>query len=206
MSGAHTAFAAAGGYALGSVSFALLLARARGVDLRGVGSGNLGATNVSRALGRRLGVLTYLLDALKGFAPALAAVGLTADPAAGAAAGGGAFLGHLFPVWHGFRGGKGVATLSGALLAVAPLAALAAGLSFALTVRATRMVSAGSIAFGVTLGPAAWVLRAPQPVVLLAALGGCALMFTHRANIARIRAGREPRIGERRAAPPEDAR
>jgi glycerol-3-phosphate acyltransferase PlsY len=205
LSGVHPALAAAGGYALGSVSFALLFARARGVDLRQVGSGNLGATNASRALGRRTGVLIYLLDALKGFVPAGGLLWATGDPAVAAAGGAGAFAGHLWPLWHGFRGGKGVATLSGALLALAPLAAVAAGVALAGTILLTRMISAGSIVFGVVLGPAAWITDAPRPVFLLAALGGLALVFTHRANIERIRAGRESRIGEKRAAsgPPE---
>lgn len=207
MTGLQLALAAAGGYALGSVSFALLFARARGIDLRTIGSGNLGATNASRALGRRLGVLIYLLDALKGFLPAGILYWSTGDAYAAAAAGGGAFLGHLWPVWHGFRGGKGVATLSGVLLAVAPLTALAAGFSLAATILLTRMISAGSIAFGVVLGPAAWVLGEPHPIFLLAALGGLLLVFTHRANIQRMRAGRESRIGEKRAAakPPEQS-
>lgn len=206
MSAGPLALAAAGGYALGSVSFALLLARSRGVDLRAVGSGNPGATNVSRALGRRAGLLVYLLDALKGFAPAAVAGWGWDDPALGAAAGAGAFLGHLWPLWHRFRGGKGVATLSGAMLALAPLTAVAAGLALAGTIAATRMVSAGSIAFGVALGPAAWVLREPRPVFLLAALGGVGLVFTHRSNLARIRAGRERRIGAGGGAQPPEGR
>ncbi|MDA1259594.1 MAG: glycerol-3-phosphate acyltransferase [Planctomycetota bacterium] len=206
MSGVHFALASTGGYALGSISFALLFARARGVDLRTVGSGNLGATNASRALGRGTGVLIYLLDALKGFLPAGVLFWTTHDPALAAAAGAGAFLGHVLPVWHGFRGGKGVATLSGALLALSPWTALAAGISLGATVLMTRMISAGSIAFGIVLGPAAWVLGEPRPIFLLAAFGGLLLVFTHRANIQRIRTGRESRIGERRAAapPPED--
>lgn len=202
MSGVHPALAAAGGYALGSVSFALLFARARGVDLRQVGSGNLGATNASRALGRRAGVFIYVLDALKGFLPAGGVYWATDDLTAASAAGAGAFAGHLLPLWHGFRGGKGVATLSGAMLALAPLAAVAAGLALAATILLTRMISAGSIVFGVVLGPAAWVLGAPRPVFLLAALGGLALVITHRANIARIREGRESKIGGRRAETP----
>ena len=196
------ALAAAGAYAIGSISFALLFARARGLDLRSIGSGNLGATNASRALGRRFGVLIYLLDALKGALPAGGLLWTTGDPALAAAAGAGAFLGHLFPLWHGFRGGKGVATLSGAMLAIAPVTALAAGISLAATILLTRMVSAGSIAFGVALGPAAWLLDAPRPIFLLAGLGGLLLVFTHRANIQRMRAGREHRIGEGRAVSP----
>ncbi len=201
MEGLQLGLAALGGYALGSVSFALLFARARGIDLRTVGSGNLGATNASRALGRRSGVLIYVLDALKGFVPA--AIGLWAfgNVEWGVAAGAGAFLGHLFPIWHGLRGGKGVATLSGALLALAPWAVLAAGLALFATILLTRMMSAGSLCFAVVLGPAAWALDATRPVMLFAALGGLALVFTHRDNLRRIRAGRESRIGDKRPDP-----
>jgi glycerol-3-phosphate acyltransferase PlsY len=113
------------------------------------------------------------------------------------AAGAGAFLGHLWPLWHGFRGGKGVATLSGALLALAPLVVLAAGLSFVLGALITRIMSVGSIAFGLALGPAALVLRAPGPIALFAAAGGLALIFTHRANIRRLLRGEERPIGRR---------
>jgi len=197
MSWAQLALAAVAGYGLGSVSFALLLARARGIDLRQVGSGNLGATNAGRALGRKSGILVYFLDALKGFVPAWLAVQWSGRPEVAVAAGAGAFLGHLWPVWHGFRGGKGVATLSGALLALAPLAVVAAGLSFLLGAGLTRIMSVGSIAFGLALGPAAFVLRAPTPVALFAALGGLALIFTHRANIRRLLRGEEQPIGRR---------
>jgi glycerol-3-phosphate acyltransferase PlsY len=192
------AAAALGGYALGSVSFALLLARARGVDLRKVGSGNLGATNAGRALGRKAGAVVYLLDALKGFSPAVVAAAWSGDPALGAIAGTGAFFGHLWPVWHGFRGGKGVATLSGALFALAPLAVVAAGISFLAGFLLTRIASVGSLAFGLALGPAAWVLRAPQSVTIFAAGGGLALILTHRANIQRLLRGEEQPVGGRK--------
>lgn len=191
MSATPLVLAAAGGYALGSVSFALLLARARGVDLRTVGSGNLGATNVARALGRPAGALVYSLDALKGFTPALAGWLATADPAVGVAGGAGAFFGHLFPLWHGFRGGKGVATLSGALLALAPLAVVAAGLAFLVGFLTTRIVAVGSLGFGISLGPAAWLLGLPAPVIAFAGLGGLALILTHRSNIRRLLRGEE---------------
>lgn len=197
MSWAQLALAAAAGYGLGSVSFALLLARARGIDLRQVGSGNLGATNAGRALGRKAGILVYFLDALKGFVPAWVAARWTGSPDLAVAAGAGAFLGHLWPLWHGFRGGKGVATLSGALLALAPWVLLAAGLSFLLGVLLTRIMSVGSIAFGLALGPAAFVLRAPAPIAVFAALGGLALIFTHRANIRRLLRGEEKPLGQR---------
>lgn len=206
---AQLALAAAAGYGLGSVSFALLLARARGIDLRQVGSGNLGATNAGRALGRKSGVLVYFLDALKGFLPVWLALRWTGSPTVAVemavAAGAGAFLGHLWPLWHGFRGGKGVATLSGALLALAPLVVLAAGLSFLLGVLLTRIMSVGSIAFGLALGPAAFVLQAPAPVALFAALGGLGLIFTHRTNIRRLLRGEEQPLGRASRKPSEES-
>lgn len=191
------ALAAAAGYALGSISFALWIARAHGLDLRRIGSGNPGATNVTRALGRRWGVLTYFLDALKGFAPALGGWMLAGDPAVGCVAGAAAFLGHLYPAWHGFRGGKGVATLSGALLALAPLAVAAAGAAFLAGFLTTRIVSVGSLGFGLSLGPAAWLLRLPEAVVIFASLGGLALVLTHRSNLRRLLRGEEKPIRPR---------
>ncbi|MCH2113130.1 MAG: glycerol-3-phosphate acyltransferase, partial [Planctomycetes bacterium] len=122
----HPALAGLLGYLLGSISFALLLAKQRGVDLRGFGSGNLGATNATRALGRGRGLLVYFLDALKGGGPTwfvlhMGAEGTLAWEAATCAAAG-AWLGHVFPLYHGFKGGKGVATLSGGFLVLDPVA------------------------------------------------------------------------------------
>lgn len=195
MSWGHLALAAAAGYGLGSISFALLLARARGIDLRQIGSGNLGATNAGRALGRKSGILVYVLDALKGFLPAWIGLWWTGSLEIAVAAGAGAFLGHVWPLWHGFRGGKGAATLSGALLALAPWVVVAAGISFLAGALLTRIMSVGSLAFGLALGPAAYVLRAPPPVALFAALGGVLLIYTHRANIRRLWRGEEKPVG-----------
>ena len=195
----NLALATAAGYGLGSISFALLLARARGIDLRQVGSGNLGATNAGRALGRKSGIVVYFLDALKGFAPTWLCWHWTQSLDLAVLTGTGAFLGHLWPIWHGFRGGKGVATLSGALLALAPWVVLAAGVSFLAGLVLTRIMSVGSLAFGLALGPAAFVLRSPAPVTIFAALGGVALILTHRANIRRLLRGEEKPLGKRGA-------
>jgi glycerol-3-phosphate acyltransferase PlsY len=186
---------AGGGYALGSVSFSLLLAKSRGVDLRATGSGNLGATNLGRALGKGYAVAAYLLDMLKGALPALLALALDGRASVAVAAGGAAVLGHVWPLWHGFRGGKGVATLSGAMLALMPLGTLAAGLAWWLTVRFTRWVSAGSLAFGLALPLAAWLRGHETAIQLFALAGGLFLFYTHRSNLMRILRGEEHRVG-----------
>lgn len=189
---------AGSGYALGSVSFSLVLAHSQGVDLRKVGSGNLGATNLGRALGRRYAVAAYLLDMVKGFVPALVALlWWPEQELAAVAAGAGAILGHVWPLWHGFRGGKGVATLSGAMLALLPLGTLSAGLAWFLTVRYSRWVSAGSLAFGLALPLAAWAWDRSALVIAFATAGGLFLFFTHRSNLMRILRGEEHRVGKK---------
>ena len=125
------------------MSFSLLFAKLKGVDLRSVGSGNPGATNAARAMGKRVGLAVYLLDMLKGLLPVLIANwlwGVEASVVAGASA----YAGHIFPFWNGFRGGKGVATLSGAFLALAPLVFLAAGLSWILVKKGFGLVALSS--------------------------------------------------------------
>jgi len=180
----------AAGYALGSVSFSLLFARWKGVDLRATGSGNPGATNASRAMGKSIGVLVYFLDMAKGFLPAWWAYsrwGVEAATLAGASA----FLGHIFPLWSGFRGGKGVATLSGAFFALMPGPTLAAGVVWLLAAKGSGLVAVGSLAFGVALPMAAVFSHQPPPILWFAFLGGPFLFFTHRSNLRRMRAGTE---------------
>jgi glycerol-3-phosphate acyltransferase PlsY len=194
------------GYMLGSVSFAMLLARSRGVDLRSIGSGNLGATNAGRALGRNSGIMVYFLDAAKGFLPAWLGVryfelnsGMAyfeMDTAVLAASG--AFLGHIWPIWFKFRGGKGVATLSGGLIALNPFIPLIAGIAMAVAVVFTRFMSLGSIIFGLSLPWAAFFLQVPMPVFYLSLFAGLCLLFTHRSNLARLKQGTESRIGDPR--------
>jgi glycerol-3-phosphate acyltransferase PlsY len=121
------------GYLIGSVSFALLLAKLQGIDLREVGSGNLGATNAGRALGKKYGVLVYLLDMLKGALPVLAAkLFFAADINIAVLVGMSAYLGHIWPLYLGFKGGKGVATTAGVLAVVSPMASLAGAVSWLL--------------------------------------------------------------------------
>ena len=181
------------GYLLGSIPFGLLVARLRGVDLRAVGSGNIGATNVARALGRATGIVVLALDALKGFAPTFAAVRLVgADPACLVALA--AILGHVFPVWLRFRGGKGVATGLGIFAALAPLAAGAALACYALVVATTRLSSLGSLV-GATALLAGMAATGRTPAVL--ALGGAVwliIVVKHRANIRRLIRGEESKV------------
>jgi glycerol-3-phosphate acyltransferase PlsY len=195
--------AAVAGFFLGSIPFSYLLARLAGVDIRAVGSGNVGATNVARAVGWGPGALALLLDAAKGAAAVLLARVIA--PGAGSQtaalwAGGLAILGHNVTPFLRFRGGKGVATGLGVFAMLAPGPLLLALASFGLTVGITRMVSLGSIVACAALPCAAYLLEAPHGVVNLALLSGALVLFAHRANIARIAAGRERRLGEGKPA------
>jgi glycerol-3-phosphate acyltransferase PlsY len=190
-----------GAYLLGSIPFSFLVARARGVDVRQVGSGNVGATNVMRSVGPAAGLLAFLLDSGKGALAAWLAQELAGAhvpesanvlPAAAAAI---AVIGHVYPVWLGFRGGKGVATGAGAFLPIAPLAAGLAIVTFAVVLAATRYVSAASVAGAVMLAVLAFLTQ-PNPAVALAALVCTALIVVrHRGNLERLRRGEEPRLG-----------
>ncbi len=193
-------------YLLGSIPFGYLLVRLRGGgDVRETGSGGTGATNVTRRAGRGAGILTLLLDALKGMAAVLIArVVLGAGDAAGwwvCAAAAAAVLGHVFPVWLRFRGGKGVATGLGVFLVLAPLATLCALAVFAAVLWLWRYVSLGSITAACVLPLAVWTLsalgisdRAAAPVLAFAALGAALIILMHRANIGRLLKGEESRL------------
>lgn len=184
------------GYLLGSVPFGLLLARASGAgDIRAIGSGNIGATNVLRTGRKGVALATLLLDAGKG---ALAAwLGSRLGGEAGALAGAaGAFVGHVWPAWLGFRGGKGVATTLGASLALFWPAGLAFAGAWAGVALLTRISSAGGMAGGFAAALAALLLGRPAVAALMLGLA-LAVLWTHRDNIARLRAGTEPRIGRR---------
>ena len=183
----------AGAYGLGSIPFGLLLARTfKGVDVRAAGSGNIGATNVARTAGKKLGALVLLLDALKALGPVLAARALFPGQAAlHAWVGAAAVLGHVFPVWLKFRGGKGVASALGALLGLTPLAALGGVALFAGVFAIWRMVSLGSLVGAALAVGLAFALGYPRPYALCA-LGLTALIvLRHRGNIARMLARRE---------------
>ena len=181
-------------YLMGSVSFGLLAARRAGVDLRAVGSGNTGATNAGRALGQATGRGVLALDLLKGSLATLGPVLLTgADSGTTAAAGIAAVLGHCFPVFHRFQGGKGAATGAGVLLVAVPAAGAAAAATFVALKKRTGRASVGSLA-GVAVGLALTVLLTRARAGPLALGGGIALLVVarHRANIGRLLRGEEP--------------
>lgn len=192
-------------YLLGSIPFGYLLVRLSvGGDVRETGSGGTGATNVTRRAGKGVGVLTLLLDFLKGSAAVLVARALL-GAGEGAqwwvcAAGAAAVLGHVFPVWLRFRGGKGVATGLGVFLPLAPLATLCALVVFVAVVWLWRYVSLGSIVAASVLPLAVWSLgalgiggRAPTPLLLLSVLGAALIVLMHRANVGRLLRGEENR-------------
>jgi len=185
------------GYLAGSVPFAFLLARRAGIDVRIAGSGNVGAANVLRTTGTWRGLIVMTLDMAKGaLAVALAllthaGVTLTALTAAAAV------VGHIYPVWLRFHGGKGVAVAAGVFAVLTPLATSLAFALFLAVVWATRYISLGSIAATLALPPAAWMTGEPVAVVGAAAGTGALILFRHRGNIRRLRAGTERRVSLR---------
>jgi glycerol-3-phosphate acyltransferase PlsY len=183
-------------YLIGSIPFALLVARVVGADLRRVGSGNLGATNVMRATGVKTGVLVAVLDVAKGAASVAIVQQMTDGAAAPAIAGFAAVVGHIYPVWLKFRGGKGVATACGVFSVLTPGAVVPALLVFGATVAFTKYVSAGSVLASLSLAPIAYLLGSPASAVAAAAAAAVLIVFRHRSNIWRLRAGTETRIGE----------
>lgn len=181
-------------YLLGSIPFGYLLTRAAGLgDIRTIGSGNIGATNVLRTGNRGLAAATLVLDGLKGAVAVLLArhFGLGAAYAAGLAV----FLGHLFPIWLGFKGGKGVATGLGLLLAGALPVGLAACAVWLTVGLLSRYSSAGALA-AFAIAPVAAMLTNHDQLALLSVLIAAFVFWKHAANIARLRAGTEPRIGD----------
>jgi len=188
-------------YFLGSIPFGYLIVRRKlGDDIRRSGSGGTGATNVSRRAGKTAGIITLVLDALKGSFAVLMAKGLSANMdwviAAAAIA---VIAGHMFPVWLGFRGGKGVATGVGVFVILAPIAVLCAGVLFVVIVSLTRYVSLGSIVAAATIPLFVWlqsVVIEPVPDSLLTAafVGALLIVFAHRGNIARLARGTESKI------------
>ena len=191
-----TAAALMGGYGLGSIPFGVILMRMSGAgDLRQIGSGNIGATNVLRTGRKGLAAGTLLLDAAKG--AAAVCIARSVDPSLAIVAGAGAFFGHLYPVWLGFKGGKGVAVLLGITLALLwPI-----GLIFAAVwlgaMAITRISSVGGMAAAVSAPVAAYLLLDWRTAAILGGLATI-LIWKHRDNIERLRAGTEPRIGARK--------
>ena len=189
-------------YLLGSIPFGLLLTRMfSDIDIRGQGSGNIGATNVTRLAGVSLGVATLASDLLKGALPVILCNLAAPTPTMKAAAALSAFLGHLFPVYTRWRGGgKGVATAAGAFAAISPLAVVAALAMFLLTGLITRRVSVGSLCGALALPPALWWATHSGIYTLCAVLASGLIVLRHRENIRRLASGTEPpfRIGSRR--------
>jgi len=174
-------------YLVGSIPFGVLVTKAfAGKDVRTVGSGNIGATNVVRAAGRTAGILTLILDALKGALPAYAAMKLAGVPLA-ALAGYCAFLGHVFPFTLRFKGGKGVATALGVLVVLAPWAALAALAAYGLLLAATRVSALGSLGAVVAVLVTVCAVPYSPPVIGLSFALAVVIVWRHRENLARLR-------------------
>jgi acyl phosphate:glycerol-3-phosphate acyltransferase len=184
-------------YLVGSVPFAFLLSRRQGVDLRQVGSGNVGASNVLRTSGVRIAVLAMGLDAVKGAIAVVVAERLTSGAGTAVAAGLASVFGHIYPVWLRFRGGKGVATAAGVFAVLAPVALGIASAAFVVAVWLTRYISVGSVVGAVTLAIVPWVTDAPGVIELGSAAAALTILYRHRANIARVVAGTERRVGQR---------
>jgi glycerol-3-phosphate acyltransferase PlsY len=181
-------------YLIGAIPFGLLIAKTKGVDIRTVGSGNIGATNVLRTLGKPLGITCFVLDVLKGFFPAFLfpTIGKI-DPTFGILFGAAAILGHNFPVFLKFKGGKGVATSAGVLFGVAPLAVLIGILCWAIVFFVSGYVSLGSIIAALVVAVIGWVRVGQTGLVTACALTllGALAIWRHRTNIQRLLAGTE---------------
>ena len=185
------------GYLAGSVPFAFLLARRAGIDVRVAGSGNVGAANVLRTTGTWRAVAVMGLDVAKGAVAVLIVNLVTGGVWIAALAGAAAIVGHIYPVWLRFHGGKGVAVAAGVFSVLSPIATSIAAVLFLIIVWLTRYVSLGSIAATLALPPVAWWSGEPRAVVLTAAGSGALILFRHRANLRRLRLGTERQMGSR---------
>jgi glycerol-3-phosphate acyltransferase PlsY len=181
-------------YLLGSIPSGFIIGALSGVDVRNSGSGNIGATNVARVLGKGLGLLTLLADTAKGFVPVFLAQRFGMSDLGVALVGISAFLGHLYPVFLNFQGGKGVATAFGALLAIAPAAPVILAVFFGGAVLMSRIVSLGSITAALAAPVVLWTLSYAPIFVGMGVFLGAMVIFRHRDNIKRLRAGTEPRF------------
>ena len=184
-------------YLLGSVPSGFIFGRLAGVDVRRTGSGNIGATNVARVLGKGVGLLTLIADVAKGLVPVLLARWLSMEDWLIAGIAAAAFLGHLYPVFLRFQGGKGVATALGAMLAIAWPATLVLVFVFAGVVLSSRRVSLASITAATAAPFVLWALLYPPAFIALGVFLASMIILRHRDNIRRLLAGSEPRFGER---------
>jgi len=188
-------------YLIGSVPFGLLIAKTQGVDIRTQGSGNIGATNVLRCLGKPLGITCFVLDVLKGYLPAALFPTLgNCAPAFGILFGAAAILGHNFPVYLKFKGGKGVATSAGVLLGVAPLAVVIGLLTWVIVFKLSSYVSLGSIVAAAVVAIVGWVRVGTYGPVTAAALTllGALTIWRHRENIQRLLKGEENKFEKKK--------
>ncbi|MBT8046358.1 MAG: glycerol-3-phosphate 1-O-acyltransferase PlsY [Pontiella sp.] len=187
-------------YLFGAVPFGLLIAKSQGIDIRNEGSGNIGATNVFRVVGKEWGITTFVLDALKGFIPAyfFPIIG-NVDPVYGVLFGFAAIVGHSFPVYLNFKGGKGVATSAGMLLGVAPLAVGVGFLTWIICMVVSRYVSVSSMVAAVAVAATVWI-RGDKALVVNIALSVLAILviWLHRDNIKRLLNGTETRLGKKK--------
>lgn len=183
-------------YLIGSIPFALLLARRwGGRDLHRFGSGNIGAANVLRASGVRVGIATAVLDVAKGVAGVLVAERMSNSGHASAIAGFAAVVGHIYPVWLRFKGGKGVATACGVFSVLAPVAVPVAAVAFVAATWATRYISIGSVAASLVLPMVAYATGSPAAIAVSASVTAMLVVFRHRSNLQRVRVGTERRLG-----------
>jgi glycerol-3-phosphate acyltransferase PlsY len=184
-----------GAYLLGSVDFAVVIARARGSDIYSQGSGNPGASNVYRSVGKVAGAVVLVLDLAKGLGSGLLGVAI-GGPALGAAAGLAAVVGHCYPVFHHFRGGKGAATLSGVMFGLFPPAAAVLLVVFVGLVIVTRIAAVGSIVVTLAAVPAAALTGGGGWVLVWLGVAAALVLYRHHGNISRLMQGREHKVVE----------
>lgn len=182
------------GYFVGSIPVGVILGMMKGIDPRKTGSGNIGATNVMRAGGKALGILTLIGDAAKGFIPVAIAGWADGDVLTVAIVGLAAFLGHVFPVFLRFKGGKGVATALGVYIAVRPLVILGAFIVFLIAFLIWRYVSLASIVGAIVVPVGLYLVKAPREFIAMAALIGIIVIMRHKENISRILKGTESKL------------
>jgi acyl phosphate:glycerol-3-phosphate acyltransferase len=186
-------------YLLGAVPTGVILAKVfAGRDIRQEGSGNIGATNVTRVLGKKVGALTLVGDLLKGFIPVWAGFHLVSSMEVVCLMGLAAFLGHLFPVYLGFKGGKGVATALGVFLYLSPIVILIEVIIFAFAVGVWKYVSLGSIIAAASMPLLLLMIAFPKPVVLLSIVSAILIIIKHRSNIQRLLSGTENKVGAKK--------
>ena len=194
----HAAAYVAAAYVIGSIPIGVILSKLRGKDPRKVGSGNIGATNVMRTAGKAVGIITLLGDAAKGFVPTILALDAGLSVFVVVAVGFAAFAGHLFPVFLGFKGGKGVATALGVYLALSPLAIFISFVVFVLVLLKWRYVSAGSLAGTVAMPLILLSMRAEPMYIYVSLVIGAFVIVRHLDNIKRLAAGTEHKLGSSR--------